>query len=379
MGARASPRRRRVAGREVKRTSRSGVGTRPRTRTKASAAAAAPGPQRLLEIVRAMDGVPVAVVGDLVLDRYWFGRSSRISREAPVLILEFEEERGVPGGAANAAGNVRALGGRPLLVGRIGRDSAGTDLARSIRSDGIDARHLLRDGADTIVKTRILAGSSHTSRQQIVRLDRGQRASVEEAGTRALERSIATAIRSARAALLSDYGYGVLGPATRAAAMRAARSADIPVVVDSRYALRSYRGASLLTPNEHEVRDAFHLPSLEVRGLVRAGEELRRRAAANAVWITRGSDGMLVLERGRKPVHVPIVGTSDVADVTGAGDAVSAAATLALAAGASQVEAAVLATYAASVVVMKRGTASVTRGELEAAIRREPWPSAARS
>jgi rfaE bifunctional protein kinase chain/domain len=334
---------------------------------------------RLLEIVRAMHRVPIAVVGDLVLDRYWFGRSSRISREAPVLILEFEEERGVPGGAANAAVNVRALGGKPLLVGRIGRDPAGADLARSLRAGGLDARHVQRDGAGTIVKTRILAGSSHTSRQQIVRLDRGERATVEDSATRALERSIAAAIRSSRAALLSDYGYGVLGPATRAAAIRAARSARIPVVVDSRYALRSYRGATLLTPNEHEVRDAFHLPSLEVRGLVRAGEELRRRAAASAAWITRGSDGMLVLERGRKPVHVPIIGTSDVADVTGAGDAVSAAATLALAAGASQIEAAVLATYAASVVVMKRGTASVTRDELTQAIRREPWPPGERA
>jgi len=332
-----------------------------------------PSAERLLEIVDSMDRVPVAVVGDLVLDRYWFGRSSRISREAPVLILEFEEERGVPGGAANAAVNVRALGGRPRLVGRVGRDPAGSDLARSLRAEGLESRWLQKDGAGTVVKTRILAGSSHTTRQQIVRLDRGRRAA-EGTSTRALERSVTAAIRSSRGALLSDYGYGVLGPATRTAAMRAARSAGIPVVVDSRYALRSYRGATLLTPNEHEVRDAFHLPSLEVRGLVRAGEELRRRAAAKAVWITRGSDGMLVLERGKKPARVPIVGSSDVADVTGAGDAVSAAAALALASGASQVEAAVVATYAASVVVMKRGTATVTRDELMQAIRREPWP-----
>lgn len=352
---------------------------RPLVRSKPDPRGHAVGEGRLLEIVRGMQRVPVAVVGDLVLDRYWFGRSSRISREAPVLILEFEEERGVPGGAANAAVNVRALGGTPLLVGRIGKDPAGSDLARSLRADGVDARHLQRDGAGTIVKTRILAGSSHTSRQQIVRLDRGRRSSVKDPATRAIERSIRAAIRSSRAALLSDYGYGVLDPGTRDVAMRAAREGGLPVVVDSRYALRSYRGATLLTPNEHEVRDAFHLPSLEVRGLVRAGEELRRRAAASAVWITRGSDGMLVLERGRRPVHVPIIGTSDVADVTGAGDAVSAAATLALAAGASQVEAAVLATYAASVVVMKRGTASVTRDELVEAIRREPWPSRGRA
>ena len=338
-------------------------------------AASGPDRERLLEIVRSMQGIPVAVIGDLVLDRYWLGRSSRISREAPVLILEFEDERGVPGGAANAAMNVRALGGRARLVGRVGRDEAGMDLARALRSSGLDPRWLERDGTGTIVKTRILAGSSHTSRQQIVRLDRGQPASraTQPGG---LTRSVAKALRGSRAALLSDYGYGVLDSPTRTEALRLARKERIPVVVDSRYALRGYRGATLLTPNEHEIQSAFHLPSLDLRGLKSAGERLRRAASADAVWVTRGSDGMLLVEKGRKPSRIPIVGSSDVADVTGAGDAVSAAATLALAAGASQLEAALLATYAASVVVMKRGTATVDRSELETALRRHAVPRA---
>jgi rfaE bifunctional protein kinase chain/domain len=332
-----------------------------------------PDRERLLEIVRSMQGIPVTVVGDLVLDRYWLGRSSRISREAPVLILEFEDERGVPGGAANAAMNVRALGGRPRLVGRVGKDEAGMDLARALRVSGLDPRWLLRDGTGTIVKTRILAGSSHTSRQQIVRLDRGHPAG--RAGEHgALARALAKAIRGSRAALLSDYGYGVLDSRIRTEALRLTRKGKIPVVVDSRYALRGYRGATLLTPNEHEIQSAFHLASLDLRGLKSAGERLRRAAAAEAVWVTRGSDGMLILEKGRKPSRLPIVGSSDVADVTGAGDAVSAAATLALAAGASQLEAAILATYSASVVVMKRGTATVDRDELETALRRHPVP-----
>ena len=181
-------------------------------------------------------------------------------------------------------------------------------------------------------------------------------------------------MRGAHAALLSDYGYGLLGPAVRKAAIAAARRAGMPIVVDSRYALRSFRGATLLTPNEHEVAEAFHLASLDSASLRRAGESLRRAAAAEAVWITRGSDGMLVFERGAPPRAVPIVGSSDVADVTGAGDAVSAAAALALAAGASQVEAALLSTYAASVVVMKRGTATVDAKELAAAIDAHPVP-----
>lgn len=338
---------------------------------------AAPDRERLLEIARSMWKLPVAVVGDLVLDRYWIGRSSRISREAPVLILEYEGERTVPGGAANAAMNVRSLGGYPRLVGRVGRDRSGVSLGRTLRAHGLDGRWLSRDGgATTIVKTRILAGSSHTSRQQIVRLDRGQRSTWTPAAERAVVRNAARALRGARAVLLSDYGYGTLGRAIRTATLRAARRAGIPVVVDSRYALRSFRGATLLTPNEHEVQEAFHLPSLELRLLRRSGEELLHRALAKGVWITRGSDGMLLLERRRKPVRIPIVGSSDVADVTGAGDAVSAAAALALAAGASQLEAALVATYAASVVVMKRGTATVDRDELAAAIRRHPVPRA---
>ena len=339
----------------------------------------APDRERLLELTRRIAGLPVAVVGDLVLDRYWVGRSSRISREAPVLILDFEEERVVPGGAANAAMNVRALGGRARLVGRVGRDGSGAALAGALRSNGLSSRWVVRHpGAATIVKTRVLAGSRHASRQQIVRLDRGHRSPFTAAEERALAVRLRSAVSGARALLLSDYGYGVLGTAVRRAALRAARARKIPVVVDSRYALRSYRGATLLTPNEHEVAEALHLPSLDARVLRRAGEELRRRASAQAVWITRGSDGMMLFERGQTPRRIPIVGSSDVADVTGAGDAVSAAAALALGAGADPLEAALLATYAASVVVMKRGTATVDRSELEAAIRAHAVPRAVR-
>jgi rfaE bifunctional protein kinase chain/domain len=338
-----------------------------------------PDRDRLLELVDRIAGLTVAVVGDLVLDRYWVGRSSRISREAPVLILDFEEERVVPGGAANAAMNVRSLGGRARLVGRVGRDGSGASLARALRANGLSSKWVIRHaGAATIVKTRVLAGSRHASRQQIVRLDRGHRTAFTSAEERALGSRLRAAVSGSRAVLLSDYGYGILGPAVRRAALRAARARKIPVVVDSRYALRSYQGATLLTPNEHEVAEAFHLPSLDARALRRAGEDLRRRASAEAVWITRGSDGMMLFQRGVPTRRIPIVGSSDVADVTGAGDAVSAAAALALGAGADPLEAALLATYAASVVVMKRGTATVDREELMAALRAHSVPRAVR-
>jgi rfaE bifunctional protein kinase chain/domain len=332
-------------------------------------------PGRLVALARALRGRRVAIVGDLVLDRYWVGRSSRISREAPVLILDFEEERTVPGGAANAAVNVRSLGGAARLVGRVGGDPAGRDLKKSLRDAGVDARFVSRDGASgTVVKTRVLAGSSHASRQQIVRLDRGKKAPLPTAASRTLSRAAERAIRGADAVLLSDYGYGLLGPELKRRVLAAAAGAKVPVVVDSRYGLRTFRGATLLTPNEHEVAEAFHLSSLDLGSLRRAGEELRRAAGAEAVWITRGSDGMLVFEKGKPARIVPIVGSSDVADVTGAGDAVSAAAALALAAGGTQLEAALLATYAASVVVMKRGTATVTSAELLEALEAHPAP-----
>jgi rfaE bifunctional protein kinase chain/domain len=332
--------------------------------------------ERLLRLAGAIRGRKVVVVGDLVLDLYWVGRSHRISREAPVLILEYEEERGVPGGAANAAMNVRSLGGTARLVGRTGADREAVLLGRALRGSGLPTTWIQRDAAaGTVVKTRVLAGSRHAARQQIVRLDRGHAAPLGAAAERAVVRAVASALRGADAVLLSDYGYGVLGPVVRREALRLAKARGIPVVVDSRYALQRYRGATLLTPNEHEVMEALHLRSLGLPVLRRAGDDLRRRTASAAVWITRGSDGMLVLERGRRPLRLSIVGSSDVADVTGAGDAVSAAAALALAAGATQLEAAALATYAASVVVMKRGTATVSGRELREAVRAHALPA----
>jgi rfaE bifunctional protein kinase chain/domain len=336
---------------------------------------AIPTREALLALVDRLRRRKVAVIGDLVLDEYWVGRSSRISREAPVLILEHEGEHHVPGGAANAAMNVRALGGSPLVIGRVGSDEEGRNLARALRGSGLPTAGLHRDGASgTVVKTRILAGSSHAARQQIVRLDRGHREPLSRAAERTLARATRVAVRRAGAVLLSDYGYGVLSRRLRREAIAASRAAKVPIVVDSRYDLGSYRGATLLTPNEHEVMEALHLRSLRPSALRRAGASLVEDGGARAVWITRGSDGMLLFERGQKPRSLTIVGSSDVADTTGAGDAVSATAALALAAGASQLEAAMLATYAASVVVMKRGTATVSREEIREAIRLHAAP-----
>jgi len=200
-------------------------------RRRAAGSEAALDRDRLLELSGLVARARVVVLGDVVLDRYWVGRSSRLSREAPVIILEFEEERGVPGGAANAAANVRSLGGRARLVGRAGSDPAGVTLRRVLRAHGLEARWIVRDAAiDTAVKTRVLAGSSHAARQQLVRLDRGRRVPVGPAAERALLARLRNALRGADALLLSDYGYGVLGPGVRARALRLARRRGLPEV-----------------------------------------------------------------------------------------------------------------------------------------------------
>jgi rfaE bifunctional protein kinase chain/domain len=220
------------------------------------------------------------------------------------------------------------------------------------------------------VKTRILAGGTHSTKQQIVRIDR----LASLAGRPAASRRVIAFLRRFRGpvdgVLVSDYGFGLLTPAVVRAAIAFARRRRVPVTVDSRYALTRFRGMTAATPNEPEVESALGYTIGHDRGrLEAAGRTLLRRLGARAVLITRGSDGMALFERGRPPLHIPIHGSDEVADVTGAGDTVIAVFTLALAAGASPADAARLANCAGGVVVMKRGTATVSAAELRAAVR----------
>jgi rfaE bifunctional protein kinase chain/domain len=222
------------------------------------------------------------------------------------------------------------------------------------------------------VKTRILAGRAHSTKQQIVRIDR---ATVLAAGSRA-RRAILRALRAHRGpvdgVLVSDYGFGLVTPELVEAAVLFARRRRVPVTVDSRFALLRFRGMTAVTPNEPEVEAALGVTIGHDRArLEAAGRALLRRLGCEAVLVTRGSDGMALFERGRRPLHVPIWGTDQVADVTGAGDTVIATFTLALAAGATPAEAAFLANYAGGIVVMKHATATVSAAELLAAIRED--------
>jgi rfaE bifunctional protein kinase chain/domain len=327
---------------------------------------------RLLALVDSFAGKRVAVFGDLIVDEFIYGELSRVSREAPVLILDYDSTEIVPGGAGNAASNVAALGGSPAAVGVAGRDETGRRLLEVMRRH-VDVRGVSRPaGYRTPTKTRILAGGVHSAKQQVVRIDRGTRPSFSDAERRAIESRLVQVCAGADALLVSDYGTGLVTPATIARARRrlARRSGtSAPVLVDSRYALLGFRGMTACTPNESEVEHLLGIRIGEnVKVLERAGRELLARTRSRAVLVTRGSRGMALFERTRPTIHVPIFGSDQIADVTGAGDTVIATMTLALAAGASFYEAARLANYAGGLVVMKRGTATVSADELRAAI-----------
>ena len=329
---------------------------------------------QLLALIEALRGRTVAVVGDVVADEFVYGHVARVSREAPVLILEYDSSEIVAGGGGNAANNVAALGGRALLASVIGRDESGRRLLASLHS-GVNQRRIIRSTArSTAVKTRILAGGIHSAKQQVVRIDRGVGQPFDAATRAAFERSALDAAAAADALLVSDYGSGLVTPALvnklRAALRRAAH--PIPMLVDSRYRLLDYHGLTACTPNESEVEQALGITiNDDGRELERAGRQVLARTRMEAVLITRGSRGMALFVRSQPTVHIPIFGSDEIADVTGAGDTVMATMALGLAAGARFEAAAHLANYAGGLVVMKRGTASVSADELRSAIRSE--------
>jgi D-glycero-beta-D-manno-heptose-7-phosphate kinase len=334
---------------------------------------AAPIHDRLLALIDRFPSQRIVVFGDLLADEFVYGRVARVSREAPVLILEYDSTEIVPGGAGNAANNAAALGGQVTLVGLAGRDDAGRRLVSALPRRVSRDRLVRPVDYQTPVKTRILAGGIHSAKQQVVRIDRRIDAA-SETHRRLVERAATAALKRADALLVSDYGSGLVAPSFVGAAARRLRASrrPIPVLVDSRYALTKYSRLTACTPNESEVEQVLGVTIGDrPRVLERAGRTLLARTRMDAVLITRGSRGMALFEAGKPTVHIPIFGSDQIADVTGAGDTVMATMTLSLAAGASFDEAARLANYAGGLVVMKRGTAIVSSDELRRAIARD--------
>ena len=326
---------------------------------------------QLTALIDALEGRTVAVIGDVVADEFVYGRVARVSREAPVLILEYDSTEIVPGAGGNAANNVAALGGRATLVSIVGRDAAGRRLLAAlhprVKSTGVTRAA----GGGTVIKTRILAGGIHSAKQQVVRIDRGVGRPIDAGARARFERAALASLPGADAVLMSDYGSGLITPAFARRLSGALRRAGhpIPVLIDSRYRLLEYRGLTACTPNESEVEQALGVRINDnARILESAGREILTRTAMRAVLITRGGRGMALFVEGARTVHIPIHGSDEIADVTGAGDTVMATMTLALAAGATFEAAARLANYAGGIVVMKRGTATVSRNELRVAV-----------
>jgi len=319
--------------------------------------------------VRSFEGRRVLVLGDLVADQFLFGEISRVSREAPVLILRHERTETVPGGAANCVMNLASLGARAAVVGVVGDDESGRALVEKLTAAGVDcAGVLVESGVRTPTKVRVLAGHAHAPRQQVIRVDYEGGPSVgPEVGAR-LERLVRERHDGAEAVIVSDYNYGAASGGAVEFLRGAARRGGPPALVDSRFRLREFAGFTSATPNEDEVEQLAGRRLADERAVEEAGARLREQLGHRALLVTRGKQGMMLFEEGRAPLRLGAVGSRDAVDVTGAGDTVIAAYALALAAGAGFADAARLANHAGGVVVMKRGTACVTGEELMASL-----------
>ncbi len=321
---------------------------------------------RLRKIVEAFPKVTVTVLADLVADEFVFGEISRVSREAPVLILKHRDRKIVPGGGANAIYNLADLGVTVLPVGVVGDDEPGRLLLRAFRHRRIPVSGVLKDKSYiTVTKTRILAGFAHTAGQQVVRLDREPSEGPNSHLRRELVLSTREYARASDALLVSDYGYGAATPALLNA-IREKRGIDkVPVTLDSRHRMLQFSGITAATPNEAEVEEILGIRiGNDWNRLAAAGDQIVGEMKLESLLITRGKDGMVAFPRRHRAIDIPIFGSDEVADVTGAGDTVIATFTAALAAGADTEEAAHLANYAGGIVVMKRGTATVSQQEL---------------
>ncbi|MDI3316078.1 MAG: PfkB family carbohydrate kinase [Bacillota bacterium] len=323
--------------------------------------------ERLEEALRAWRGCRVAVLGDLIADHYVAGEVRRISREAPVMIVEEQQEWYQPGGAANAAQGARALGASVTVLGMVGADEAGRRLLDGLASQGIDTHSILVESdRPTAVKTRFLAGGPQALRQQVLRVDRTPPIPPEEVIHPLIER-LERLLEGMDAVLLSDYGHGLLTPALIERVREVSRRRQIPVTVDSRYRLGEFRGLTAATPNLPEAEAILGRPLPEQAAVEEAGRSLRRALDLETLLITQGDRGMTVFTPAAVR-HIPALEVAEVFDVTGAGDTVIATFTLGLAAGLDPLEAAEVANVAAGLVVRKLGAATVGPDEL-----REGW------
>ena len=320
----------------------------------------------LINILRRFADQKIVIIGDAIADRFVHGSISRVSREAPVFILQHQHTETLPGGAANCAMNLVALGAKVSLISVTGSDEAGNELRAKLEAAGVNIDGVIAsDKVQTTTKVRILAGHSHANKQQVIRIDYEGDSLTDDEVRAALMTRLQQAIANANAVVISDYNYGVVDAG---AAELIRKHVSVPVVVDSRFRLLDYPGFTAATPNQEEVENLFGAPIASAEQLEQAATRLKQRLGHRALLVTRGGEGMTLVESDTTPVHIHAVGAQQPVDVTGAGDTVIATFTLALASGASFSDAAHLANYAGGLVVMKRGTATVSAAELEHSI-----------
>jgi rfaE bifunctional protein kinase chain/domain len=328
--------------------------------------------ERLLQSLPKLAGKRILVIGDVFLDEYITGRATRLSREAPIPVLEFEERRYVPGGAANPSNNIVALGGTAYQAGVIGDDEAGQTLLARLQEAGIDTAAVVTDPSrPTTTKTRIVALGSLRFPQQLARIDRLDRAPVIGEVQRAIVTHLEALVPQIDAVLISDYRTGGASKAVVTASLRLARRHGKLATVDSQGNLHKFSGFDLVKCNQHEAEAVLGQTLSNEDDFREAQQQLLAELEVQAILITRGPDGMSLMGRDQPYARIPAANVSEVFDVTGAGDTVIAVATLALAAGLDLLSAAYLANYAAGLVVRKLGNATATPAELAWAI--ENW------
>jgi D-glycero-beta-D-manno-heptose-7-phosphate kinase len=319
----------------------------------------------LAEIVGSFAHKRIVVIGDAIADQFIYGEISRVSREAPVFILRHEHTETTPGGAGNCAANLASLGAQVRLVSVVGDDEAGRILLQKLGESGIDTNNVfVAKGHRTTTKVRVLAGQIHSTRQQVIRIDYDGATEMTSSVGEELIAAVKSSVADADAVIISDYNYGVALPEIGSVVREANQTRKVPVLVDSRFRLSQFPGFTSATPNEDEVEELLGAEHADEAALALAAEDLRRELGYQALLVTRGGHGMTLVEANSAPLHIDAVGASQPLDVTGAGDTVIATYGLALASGASFDEAARLANFAGGIVVMKRGTATVTSSEL---------------
>ena len=310
--------------------------------------------------------INILIIGDMVADVYLKGNISRVSREAPVLVLEHAGEKVVPGGAANVVHNVATLGGQAFAVGLIGNDKAGSGLRAILNDKNVETTGLIiEENRPTITKTRIIAGGSATVSQQIVRIDQEVKASILKQSEESFINILKQVIDKIDAVVLSDYGSGMLSDKIRSFIIESCQEKNIKTIVDSRYDILKFEGVSFVKQNEAEAAKAVGFELTNEDAVVTAGKILLEKLQAEGIIISRGEQGMSLIQDNGEIHHIPVVDKSEVFDVSGAGDTAVAAFILAIASGAKPVEATKIANFAAGIAVRKLGTATVSNEELK--------------